>query len=404
MVNFKYTAISKSGQKVKGVIEAYNEIDAVDRIKQDCDVVLKISEVKGDKPGFLSMEIGGNKLDAKAFTMMCRQFAIIVSAGIPIARAVHLIAEKTTDKTLKKMLKQVADDVEAGRSLATSFEESGGKILPPTFVETLRAGEESGNIDRAFDNMAKHFDKQTKMKGKVKSALAYPAFVLVIAVVVVIVLMAKVVPTFTAIFDEYGAELPLPTRMLIAMSNFFKNWWIVLLIIIAVIILAYKLYGNTENGRLKLAKIALKLPVFGNISELNGASQFSNSMTTMLSAGLPLTKAVSITSKVIDNYFISKEVGKLTGKIEEGYSMGGSMRDSGVFPDILVDMVAVGEETGEMESTLGTISNYYDTELETAIAAAIAKLEPTVLVFLAGVAGFIVIAIYMAMFGMYAAM
>ncbi|MBR5756883.1 MAG: type II secretion system F family protein [Firmicutes bacterium] len=404
MVNFKYTAISKSGQKVKGVIEAYNEIDAVDRIKQDCDVVLKINEVKSDKPGFLSMEIGGNKLDAKAFTMMCRQFAIIVSAGIPIARAVHLIAEKTTNKTLKKMLKQVADDVEAGRSLATSFEESSGKLLPPTFVETLRAGEESGNIDKAFDNMAKHCDKQTKMKGKVKSALAYPAFVLVIAVVVVIVLMAKVVPTFTAIFDEYGAVLPLPTRMLIAMSNFFKDWWIVLLIIIAVIILAYKLYGNTENGRLRLAKIALKLPVFGNISELNAASQFSNSMTTMLSAGLPLTKAVSITSKVIDNYFISKEVGKLTGKIEEGYSMGGSMRDSGVFPDILVDMVAVGEETGEMESTLGTISNYYDTELETAIAAAIAKLEPTVLVFLAGVAGFIVIAIYMAMFGMYAAM
>ena len=404
MVNFKYTAISKSGQKVKGVIEAYNEIDAVDRIKQDCDVVLKINEVKSDKPGFLSMEIGGNKLDAKAFTMMCRQFAIIVSAGIPIARAVHLIAEKTTNKTLKKMLKQVADDVEAGRSLATSFEESGGKLLPPTFVETLRAGEESGNIDKAFDNMAKHFDKQTKMKGKVKSALAYPAFVLVIAVVVVIVLMAKVVPTFTAIFDEYGAELPLPTRMLIAMSNFFKDWWIVLLIIIAVIILAYKLYGNTENGRLRLAKIALKLPVFGNISELNAASQFSNSMTTMLSAGLPLTKAVSITSKVIDNYFISKEVGKLTGKIEEGYSIGGSMRESGVFPDILVDMVAVGEETGEMEDTLGTISTYYDNELETAIAAAIAKLEPTVLVFLAGVAGFIVIAIYMAMFGMYAAM
>ena len=376
----------------------------MDRIKETCDIVLKLTEVKEGGEGLLNMEIGGNKLNDKAFTVMCSQFAIILKSGIPIARTVHLIADKTTDKPLKKMLKSVAEDVEAGRSISTSFAERGGKLLPPTFVETLRAGEESGNLDKAFETMHQHYDKQTKMRGKVRGALAYPMFVLFIAVVVVIVLMVKVVPTFTAIFDSYDAELPGMTKALIAISNFFAHSWMILLGIAAAIILAYKFYANTEEGRLNLAKLGLKLPVFGNINELNAASQFANSMATMLSAGLPMTKALSITAKVLDNYYVSQEIGKLTGKLEEGHALGTSMREQGVMPDILVDMVAVGEETGEMEDTLNTIAGYYDSELEVAIAAALAKLEPTLLIGLAVIAGFIVISVYMAMFSMYAAM
>ena len=379
-------------------------MDAVDRIKQECNVVLKVAEVKEKGEGGLSMQIGGNKLNAKAFTMMCNQFAIILGAGIPVGRAVHLIADKTTDKLLKKMLKQVADDVESGRSIAASFEERGGKFLPTTFIETIRAGEASGGIDRAFKSMAEHYDKQTKMAAKVKSALAYPMFVLVVAVVVVIVIMAKVVPTFTAMFDEAGAELPGMTKLLIAISGFFQKYWLVVIGVIAAIVLFYKVYGNTENGRLNLAKLQRKLPVLGNVSVLSSASEFANSMATLLGAGMPMTRAVGITAKVISNYFVSQEVGKLTGKLEEGHALAASMRESGVMPDILVDMVGVGEETGEMEDTLKTIAGYYDSELEVAVAAAVAKLEPTLLVGLAVIAGFIVLAVYMAMFDMYGAM
>ena len=166
------------------------------------------------------------------------------------------------------------------------------------------------------------------------------------------------------------------------------------------IYIAYKLYGNTEEGRLNLARTARKLPVLGNINELNSASQFANSMATMLSAGLPLTRAISITAKVIDNYFVSQEIGKLSGRLEEGHGLGTSLRESACMPDILTDMVAVGEETGELQSTMETVASYYDNELEEAINAAIAKLEPT----LAVVAGFIVIAVYMAMFSMYSVM
>ena len=396
--------MSDNGQKVSGVIEAFNEMDAVDRLKRNHSIIVKMTPVKGEGEGFLNMEIGGNKLNNKAFIVMCSQFAIILNAGIPIARTVHLIAEKTSDKPLKKMLLKVGEDVEAGRSVAASFAERGEKLLPPTFVETIAAGEQSGNLDKAFQTVHEHFDKQAKMAAKVRSAMAYPLFVLFIAVAVVAVLMIKVVPTFTAIFDSMGGELPGVTKALIAISNFFIKYWMILVAIIAVVVIVYKVYGNTEEGRMNLAKWSLKVPILGNIQELNAASEFANTMTTMLASGLPMTRAISITAKTMSNYFMSTETGKLAVKLEEGRGLGQSMREANYMPDILVDMVAVGEETGEMEKTLNTIAKYYDAELDMAIANALAKLEPALLVGLAGIAGFIVIAIYMAMFGMYAIM
>ena len=396
--------MSNNGEKVSGVVEAFNEMDAVDRIKQNHGVIIKMTPVKGEGEGLLNMEIGGKKLNNKAFIVMCSQFSIILNAGIPIARTVQLIAAKTTDKPLHKMLVHVAEDVEAGRSISASFAERGEGLLPSTFVETIAAGESSGNLDKAFQTVYEHFDKQAKMAAKVKSALAYPIFVLCIAVGVVAVLMIKVVPTFTAIFDSYGAELPMVTQLLIAISNFFIKYWMLLLGIVAAFVIFYKVYGNTEQGRMNLAKWSLKVPVLGNIQELNAASEFANTLATMLASGLPMTRAITITAKTMSNYFMSTEVGKLAVKIEEGHALGQSMREANFMPDILVDMVSVGEETGEMEKTLKTIAGYYDAELDMAIASALAKLEPALLVGLAGIAGFIVVAIYMAMFGMYAAM
>lgn len=405
MINYKYQAVSKDGEKISGVIEGFNEMDAAAKLKELYPIVTQLTRMD-EKSGssFLNMEIGGNKIDDKAFTLMCSQFAVILRAGVPIARTVHLIAEKMTDKPLKKILLQVADDVESGRSISASFAERGRKQLPVTFLETIHAGEEAGNLDSAFESISEHYNKQIKMKGKVRGALIYPAFVLVVAIVVVIVLMVKVVPTFTAIFDDYDAELPFVTQLLIGMSDFFRKNILYMALAAIVLFIAFKLYNNTENGRMKVAKFAMKMPVLGNINVLNAASQFANTMTMMLDAGLPITKSVGITARVLDNYYVSTEVGKITGRLEEGHTLGFSLREAGCLPEILVDMTAVGEESGELSRTLAMTANYYDAELEQATADALAKLEPTILVFLAGFAGFIVIAIYMAMFGMYAAM
>ena len=406
MGTYKYTAVTRDGKRVSGVIEGFSELDAVTKIKESYSIVQQIKEVqeKGKAAQLLSVDIGGNKLNDKAFTLMCSQFSVILRAGIPIRRTVELIADKMTDKPLKHILQQVAKDVEAGRSLSASFAERGKKLFPVTFLETIQAGEEAGSLDTAFDSVSKHYAKQTKMKGKVRGAMIYPAFVLFIAVVVVIVLMVKVVPTFTAIFDSYDAELPVMTQMLIAISDFFKAAWLPMLGIGAALGLAFKLYGNTEAGRINLAKLQLKLPVLGNIGNLNAASQYANTMSMMLDAGLPMTKAVTITGRVLSNYYISQEVGKITARIEEGHTLGKSLRDAGCLPEILVDMTAVGEESGELASTLTMTAEYYDNELEQATAEALAKLEPTIMVVLAVVAGFIVISIYMAMFSMYSAM
>lgn len=406
MATFKYTAISRDGKKVSGMIEGFSELDAVAKIKELYTIVTQITEVKekGQLARFMSMDLGGNKLNDKAFTLMCSQFAVILRAGISISRAVELVADKMTDKPLKRVLEQVAKDVEGGRSISASFAERGEKLLPLTFLETIHAGEEAGSLDTSFESVGKHYTKQSQMKGKVRGAMIYPTFVFIVAIVVVVVLMVKVVPTFTAIFDSYDAELPLPTQLLIGMSEFFQKYYLVMIGIAAVFVIAFKLYGNTEAGRINLAKAQLKLPVLGEIAVLNAASTFANTMAMMLTSGLSMTKSVTITSRVISNYFISQEVGKITSKLEEGHTLGRSLRDAKCLPDILVDMAAVGEDSGELANTLSMTAEYYDNALEEATASALAKLEPTILVFLAGFAGFIVIAIYMAMFGMYAAM
>ena len=332
---------------------------------------------------------------------MCSQFATILKAGIPIARAVHLISDKTADKTLKKILDKVAADVEAGRALSSSFEEHGGKILPATFCETLRAGEESGGLSNSFESIYKHFDKQTTLNDKVRSAMLYPAFVLMVAVVVVIVLMVKVVPRFTSIFHDLGGEMPFLTRLLISISTFVQKTWIGFVLIAALLAFLLIMYNRTEKGARNLAKFRLGLPVLGNIESLNAASLFANTMATMIGAGLPLTKSVYITSRVMTNAFIQEKVSRMVSRIEEGRTIVDAMREADCLPEILTDMVGVGEETGEMKVTLDTVAQYYDNELEVAVTDAVAMIEPAALVFVAAVAGFIVLAIYMSMFEMY---
>ena len=404
MPAFKYSAISKNGEKVSGVMEAYDELQAVAAIKESCDIVTKIEKVPEDGEGLLNKDLTANHLNSKAFTVMCSQFAIILRSGIPIARTVQLIGQKISDKPLKRLLNSVYKDVEAGRGLAASFAANGEKLLPITFIETIRAGEESGNLANSFQTMYEHYDKQMKLKNKVRNALIYPVFVILIAIAVVIVLMVKVVPTFTAIFDSYDADMPGITKALIAISTFFqKTWWIILLVVL-VLYVAYLIYNGTEDGRLKVAEVKLQLPMFGNIHLLTAASEFANTMTMLISAGLSLTRCIDITSRVITNYYIGQRIGEIGQKLEEGRTLGTSLQEAAVLPDILNDMTAVGEQTGELEETLHTVSGYYDAELEAAITAAVSKIEPITLVIVGGIAGFIVLAIYIAMFEMYNAM
>lgn len=386
------------------MIEAYNEIDAVERLKRTCTVIKKLDAAGSDKKSVMDMQIGKPKLNDKAFSLMCSQFSIILNAGLPVGRTVRLVADKMSDKFLKKVLNGVGDDVEAGRSMSASFAERGGGLFPGTFVETLRAGEETGSIAESFETVHEHYEKVLTLKKRIKGALAYPIFVLIIAVIVVAVLMIKVVPTFMESFADLGVEMPALTRALIAVSDFFTGYWIHMLAIIAVTYFGFRIYAATATGRMNVAKMIREMPMVGPISQLTSASQFASSMSTMLGAGLPMIRALNITARTISNHYVETQILKMAKRVEEGRPVGASLKESASMPDILVDMVTVGETSGEMEDTLKTIGAYYDAELDGAINSMMAKLTPAITVGLAAIVGFIVIAIYGAMFDIYGAM
>lgn len=401
MLTYQYRAISKDGAKVRGVIEAFDEYDAVTRIKETCSVVTKISRVEERaKP---KSELFTQRISEKALTVMCSQFSIILSSGLPVVRAVELIANQTSDKALKKILNQVAGDVSGGFGLAQSFE-SKGKILPSTFIETVRSGEMSGTLDTAFKRLEQYYDKASKTKAKVKNAMVYPVFTIVVAIVVVIIIMVVAVPTFTSSFASMGSDLPLPTKMLIGISDFFSKYILLMAGGIAAVIIGLKLYGQREKGRLLFAKVRLGIPVLGKITVMKSASQFANTMSTLLSSGLSIIKAVEVTGKVMDNYYLGKEILLQVPQLEEGKPLGASLRKCRYLPDLLVEMVGVGEETGTLESTLNVVGAYYDNETELASNKALTMLEPVIICFLAVVVCFILLSVYAPMFSMYGGM
>lgn len=402
MQTYRYRAISKQGAKVNGVVEAQNEYDAVTRIKEHCDIVTDIRQVQ-EKSGLLTKEVGAKKPKAKALSLMCSQFSVLLQSGLNIRRVVETVAGQTTDKKLKKVLSKVAEDVGSGYSLAGSMENQ-GDYFPVALIETVRAGEESGALERSFERLTTYYENSYKTRAKVTNALTYPIFVLLVATVVMIIMMAKVIPTFLGIFGDLGAELPLCTVMLIKMSHFFQKTWLLWLALIAGGILFWRIYCKSEQGAVRFSILALRLPVLGNINRMNGASQFANTMSTLLAAGLGVGRALNITARVLDNRYLSKCTDRFIMGVEAGKRLGDCMEEAECYPRLLAEMTAVGEETGTLEETLTKIGRYFDGEVETATTKAIALLEPTLLVVTALIAGFIVISLYLPMFSMYGAM
>lgn len=397
MTIFKYRALSESGAELDGVMEAYDEFEAVAKIKQNCPVVLSIKEVpKRESKDLFSPR----KVKDKSLSLVCSQFSIILSAGLPMIRSVQLVADQTTDKHLKKILMEVAEDVDAGRSLAESFE-SRGPALPTTFIETIRAGEESGTLERSFAKLHDYYEKSSKTHDKVTSALIYPAFLICVAVVVIIILMVFAVPVFTSTFEEMEIELPLPTRIVIGTSNFATHYWMFVLAGAALLALGLKIYSATERGRRQFAQIKLKLPLIGQVQQMNAAAQFANTMSTILTAGLPMTRTLHITGKVLDNYFIGLQVIDMVGGVEEGKRLAACMRDCPELPSLLVEMTGVGEETGSLESTLDTIGEFYDNEVQVSVSRMLSLIEPSIIVVMALMVGLIVLAVFLPMFSMY---
>ena len=399
MPTFKYEGAYASGEKVTGVVEAVSQSDAVAQIRQSCEIVLSLKEVP--KVTTRDPLERFQKISAKSLALTCQQFAIILKAGLPLVQTVDLVADQCSDKTLTRLLRQVSEDVSNGWPLSYSLENRGGGKLPVTFLETVRAGEESGDFQSAFERMADYFERMNKTHDSVVSALTYPALVIVVAVVVVGIIMTYAVPAFTGLFADLGSDLPWATRALIAMSGFFQKFGLVLLGLIALVILLVRLYGTTEKGGLRLSKAQLCLPVIGSVVRMSNASQFAHTMSTLLAAGMPILQAIDASGRTMSSQCMAQEVLSALPGVEAGQPFGVCMRRASEIPPMLVQMIGVGEATGSMEATLKVLAEYYDNETELKTKRAIALLEPSIIVALSIFVVFILFAVYLPLFSMY---
>lgn len=405
MVTYRYKGMSSSGAEVEGVVEAFDEQDAVARARENCRVLISVEPVNNSKlNAVMNADIGdlfsGGKIKAKNLSLLCSQLAIELKAGLPLVSSLRLVAENEEDKKLKKILEEVADDVHAGNGLADSFALRGPK-LPRTFIETIRAGEESGTLDDCFDRLKKYYEDSANVSSKVGSAMIYPAMLIAVAIVVVVIIMVSAVPVFEDSFASMGNELPWPTKALIAMSHFMTDNLLLLIAIVAALVLAVYFYKRTDAGQHFFARLMLTIPGVKLVTQMNGASQFAATLSTMLAAGLPLVQATQITASTTDNLLIAEDIQAAANGVIEGNRLGDGLKKSQWLPGLLLEMTAVGEETGNLEETLTVVSEYYTKEVDVAVKRALEIMNPIITMFLAAIVVFILLSVYLPLFSMY---
>ena len=400
MKSFRYEGLSASGASVTGVVEAADKNDAIAKAKENCRVLVKVEPVSAGKMNdMLNADIGvlisGGKIKPKKLALLSSQLAIELKAGLPLIQSLRLVAENEEDKHLKKILDEVADDVQAGHALSKAFKTRAPR-LPATFIETIKAGEASGHLDESFDRLKVYYENADAVSSKVGSAMIYPAMLIAVAVVVVVVIMVFAVPVFEDSFSSMGNELPGPTKLLIAMSNFMTDNLLLLIAIVAILAMALILYKKSDHGRHFFAKLAMTFPGISLVNQMNAASQFASTMSTMLSSGLTMVQA-----DTAENLLITEALESAVQGLVEGRTLSRGLKKCPYLPNLLVEMTAVGEQTGKLEETLDVVSDYYTKEVDTAVKRALGILEPCITIVLAILVVFILLSVYLPIFSMY---
>jgi len=405
MTSYRYKGLSTSGAQVDGIVEAFDEAEAVALARENCRVLLSVEPVGSGKfKEFMNADIGtmlsGGKVKPSKLALLCSQLGIELKAGLPLVSALKLVSENEDDARIKKMIDEVSEDVHAGNGLADSFEKR-GPFMPKTFIETVRAGEESGKLDECFDKLQRYYENSASVSAKVRSALIYPIMLIIVAIGVVAIIMIKAVPVFEESFASMGNELPGPTRALIAMSNFMSEKWLLLSAILLTVILGIYLFKKSDVGAHFFAKLAMTMPGIKLVNRMNGAAQFSGTLATMLSAGLPLVQAAQITASVADNLLVREDIESSVVGVIEGKRLTEGLQESEWLPSLLIEMTSVGEETGKLEETLNVVNDYYTKEVQQAVSTALGILEPAIILVLAGMVIFILLSVYLPLFSMY---
>lgn len=399
MPSYKYTAYTKEGKEKKDSIEADDKDAAVKLIKAEGNTPIKIEE-EGLMDKDLNFSFGGKKASSRDLSIFCRQFVSISKAGVSIVDALEMLADQTENKELQKAIYDTMTSVQKGETLAISMKKQ-GKIFPPLLINMVEAGEASGNLDVAFDRMATQFEKDTRLKSMVKKAMIYPAALSVVIVGVIIIMMAFVVPTFSDMYADMGQKLPTITLAVVGMSNFVVNKWYVLIAVAAVLIIGFKVFKSTEQGTYILADLAIKAPIFGKMTVKSAAATFARTLSTLTAAGISMIEALEITGKTMKNVRFRDELFNAKDKVAQGRPLSEPLKAGGLFPNMIVHMIGIGEETGNLEDMLLTAAGYYEEEVEVTTESISTVVEPMIICVMAGIVGVIIMAVLIPMFGMY---
>lgn len=399
MPNFKYVAYSKDGKEIKDSVEAGDREEAALKIKEQGLMVVKVdAETALDKD--LNISFGKKKASPRDLSVFCRQFVSISTAGVAIVDALEMLGDQTENKALQEAIYNVQASVQKGETLAGSMRQQNG-IFPPIMVNMVEAGESSGNLDVSFERMAIQFEKSTKIQQLMKKSMIYPIALSVVVIGVVILMMAFVVPTFSDMYADMDQKLPFLTRMMVAISDFIVHKWFILLAIIAALVVAFKIFAASKNGMYILADIKRKMPIFGKLTVKSASAQFARNLSTLTAAGISTIEALDIVSRTMANIRFRDAVLDAKEKVAQGRPLSEPLKASGVFPNMIIHMIGIGEETGNMDDMLITAATYFEEEVEATTEQVAAVIEPLLIVVMAGIVGVIIMAILIPMFGMY---
>lgn len=401
MASFGYKAINKAGKQVKGSIDADNAEKARAELKKKEFIVLNISE-QSFLTKDMDLQISG-KPKPRDLSIMCRQFVSMTKAGVTIVEALQMLHEQTEHKRLKEALKQVRISVEKGETLADSLAEH-PKEFPELMVNMARAGEASGSLEIAMERMAKQFERSSKTQALVKKAMIYPIAVLLVAVVVTIIMLVKVIPSYEKMFVEMGTELPFITKLYVGMSNGLIDYWYILLPAAVLLVLIVGRFAASDTGRHLFGKMALRIPVIKNMVVKMSASLMARTLGTLMGAGVSLIEAVGIVSGLMKNVWFKEALADARDEVAIGVPLSKPIEACGLFPPMVHHMMRIGEESGNSEEMLDKLADYYDEEVEVAVQSLLAALEPLIIVVLAVVVGGLLVACMAPMLTMYDAM
>ena len=396
MTKFAWEGKNRGGGAVSGEMEAPSEAFVLAQLRREQIPPLKIRKKRADLGIRLPWK-GERKVGGKELAIFTRQFATMIDAGLPLVQCLDILGLQQENPTFKKVILKIKEDVESGSTFADALSKH-PKVFDSLFVNLVAAGEVGGMLDTILSRLAEYIEKAMKLAKKIKGAMVYPSTILGVAVVVTVILLVYVIPIFAKMFSDFGQALPGPTQFVLALSDFTRKYFLLVIVFIFLLVMAFRWYYRQETGRRNVDRLLLRLPVVGSLLQRIAVARFSRTLGTMVSSGVPILESMDIVAKTAGNKIIEEAILKARVSISEGKTIAEPLADSKVFPPMVTQMVAVGEATGALDAMLNKIADFYDDEVDSAVEAMTALLEPMLMVFLGVVIGGLVIAMYLPVF------